>query len=44
MIAASREIKLPITEAVYSIIKRGEKLRDAMIRLMNRDIKNELDT
>ena len=44
MIAASREIKLPITEAVYSIIKQGERPHDAMTRLMNRDIKSELET
>ena len=44
MIAASREIKLPIPEAVYSTKKRGKKPRDAMTRLMNRHIKSELET
>ena len=37
-------VELPITEAVYSIIKRGEKPHDAMTKLMNRDIKSELET
>lgn len=43
-IAEKYAVELPITEAVYSIIKRGEKPHDAMHRLMNRDIKSELDT
>lgn len=37
-------VELPITEAVYSIIKQGERPHDAMTRLMNRDIKSELET
>ena len=32
MIAASRESKLPIPEAVYSTKKRGKKPRDAVTR------------
>jgi len=32
MVAASREIKLPIPEAVYSTKKRGKKPRDAVTR------------
>ncbi len=38
------QVELPIMEAVYSIIKLGEKPQSAMQRLMNRDIKSELDT
>lgn len=37
-------VELPITEGVYSIIMKGDSPRDAMHRLMNRDIKSELDT
>lgn len=37
-------VEMPITEGVYSIIMKGESPRDAMQRLMNRDIKSELDT
>ena len=43
-LAQKYSVELPITEAVYSIIKRGEKPQDAITRLMNRNIKNELDT
>ncbi len=38
------EVEMPITAAVYDIIKNGVSPDDAMISLMNRDIKNELDT
>jgi glycerol-3-phosphate dehydrogenase (NAD(P)+) len=37
-------VEMPITAGVYSIIMKGESPRDAMHRLMNRDIKSELDT
>lgn len=36
-------VELPITEAVYKIIKGGLSPREAMISLMNRDLKSELD-
>ncbi len=42
--AKKYQVELPITEAVYSIIKRGEEPHSAMTRLMNRDIKSELDS
>jgi len=38
------EVEMPITEAVYDIIKNGVSPADAMHTLMSRDIKNELDT
>ena len=37
------EIEMPITEAVYRVIKDGESVKDAMLSLMNRTIKSELD-
>ena len=37
-------IEMPINEAVYDIIKNGCLPQDAMLRLMTRDMKNELDT
>lgn len=37
------EVEMPITEAVYRVIKEGESVRDAMLSLMNRNIKSELD-
>ena len=43
-LAQKHSVELPITEAVYSIIKRGENPQDVITRLMNRNIKNELDT
>ena len=43
-LAKKYEVEMPITEGVYSIIMQGESPRDAMTRLMNRDIKSELDT
>lgn len=42
-LADKYSVELPITEAVYSVIMCGESTHDAMIRLMNRDIKSELD-
>lgn len=37
-------VEMPITAAVYDIIKNGRSPEDAMYTLMHRDIKNELDT
>lgn len=37
-------VEMPITEAVYDVIKNGQSVKDAMLALMNRNIKNELDT
>lgn len=37
------EVEMPITEAVYRVIKNGESVKDAMLSLMNRNIKSELD-
>ena len=36
-------VELPITEAVYKIIKEGLSPKDAMVNLMSRDLKSELD-
>lgn len=35
-------VELPITSAVYDIVKRGLSPREAMLSLMNRDLKSEL--
>ena len=37
------EVSLPITEAVYDVIKGGLSPRDAMNNLMTRDLKSELE-
>ena len=37
------DVELPITEAVYNVIKNGEAPKDAMYALMTRDMKSELD-
>ena len=37
-------VELPITEAVYDVIKNGKCVKDAMLALMNRNIKSELET
>lgn len=37
-------VEMPITESVYSVIMKGESPSDALHRLMNRDIKSELET
>ena len=37
------DVTLPITEAVYNVIKGGLSPRDAMHALMTRDLKSELD-
>ena len=36
-------VELPITEAVYKVIKEGLPPRDAMYELMTRDLKSELE-
>lgn len=38
------EVEMPITSAIYDIIKNGKSPQVAMDELMKRDIKNELDT
>ncbi len=38
------EVEMPITQAVYDIIKNGVSPADAMRTLMSRDIKSELET
>ena len=37
------KVEMPITEAVYRVIKEGESVKSAMLFLMNRNIKSELD-
>ncbi len=37
------EVEMPITEAVYRVIKNGESVKDAMHTLMNRNLKSELE-
>ena len=37
-------VEMPITEAVYDVIKNGKGVKDAMLALMNRNIKSELET
>lgn len=37
------DVELPITEAVYNVIKNGTSPKDAMYALMTRDMKSELD-
>lgn len=36
-------VELPITEAVYQVLKEGLSPKDAMYRLMTRDLKSELE-
>ena len=38
------EVEMPITEAVYDVIKNGKCVKDAMLTLMNRNIKSELES
>lgn len=38
------DIEMPITEAVYDVIKNGKCVKDAMLTLMNRNIKSELES
>ena len=40
--AKKYKVEMPITEAVYDVIKNGASPMDAMMRLMGRDIKNEI--
>ena len=37
------EVELPITEAVYAVVKKGLSVKEGMLALMNRNIKSELD-
>lgn len=37
------DVQMPITEAVYDVIFGGITPREAMVRLMNRDIKSEIE-
>jgi len=36
-------VEMPITEAVYAVIKSGKAPKDAMVELMTRDLKNEIE-
>lgn len=36
-------VEMPITRAVYDIVMMGMSVEEAMLRLMNRDLKSELD-
>lgn len=40
-LAASVGVDMPITSAVYSVLYEGKEARDAVIELMNRDLKGE---
>ena len=42
-LAKKYEIEIPITEAVYDIIKNGKAPKEAMVELMTRDLKNEIE-
>ncbi len=42
-LAKKYEVEMPITEAVYDVIKSGRTPKDAMIALMTRDLKNEVE-
>jgi len=37
------EVELPITKAVYSVIKQGVSCKEAMRALMTRELKSELE-
>lgn len=37
------EVEMPITEAVYDVIKNGRSVNDAMLSLMSRELKCEID-
>ena len=41
-LAKKYEVEMPITEAVYDVIMRGVSPKEAMKRLMSRDLKSEL--
>lgn len=42
-LSRKHNVEMPITEAVYRVIKNGESVKEAMLSLMNRNIKSELD-
>lgn len=42
-LAKKYEVEMPITEAVYDVIFGGITPKEAMIRLMSRDFKNEIE-
>ncbi len=42
-LSAKQNVELPITEAVYKVIKEGLSTEEAMHILMSRDLKSELD-
>ena len=42
-LAEKHGVELPITEAVYSVLVNGVTPRDAMVTLMSRDMKSELE-
>ena len=42
-LSAKLGVEMPITEAVYDVIKNGKDTHTAMLELMNRNIKSELD-
>ncbi len=42
-LAARYDVEMPITEAVYDVLMGGMSPRDAMQRLMSRDMKNEIE-
>ncbi len=37
------KVEMPITKAVYDVIKNGKTPREAVVQLMNRDLKNEIE-
>ncbi len=43
MLSERYGVELPITRAVYDIVMEGMSVEQAMLRLMNRDLKSELD-
>lgn len=43
-LAKKYEVEMPITEAVFEVIKKGASPKEAMHRLMTRDLKSELGT
>lgn len=43
-LSKKHSVELPITDAVYDVIKRGKSTHDAMVGLMTRELKSELTT
>ena len=41
IIAKEKNIYMPITDVVYSVLYEGLKPADAIVKLLERDIKNE---